>query len=257
MEGESPGSDPRPRSPTRPPDEALPPGPSATHLSDWGLDLLAWLPEPACAAFARSARTRRFSPGETVYAIADPAREMFRVVSGMVRLAIWSADGREIVYGLLQAGDCFGAHDLVCGGRRTHAAEARNRVVVQALDRRAFAELRTDHRVFDEALLHLVTGELKLLATYFAAATFDEPPSFLARRLLDSAQRDRAQRLVVRLPQTELALLIGATRQTVNKILRTFENGGLVALGYGEVVIRDPAGLAALAERGRSELSAR
>jgi len=169
---------------------------------------------------------------------------MFRVVAGMVRLSVLRDDGREMVYCLLQAGDCFGEQDLVSGKRRTHMAEAENEVEVQVLSLRAFNALRLAHHAFDDALLRLLADSMEILADYLAGATFDELPSRLAQRLLDTARPDAAGRLAVRVPQTELALMVGASRQTVNKILRHFEAEGLVSLGYGSIIILDPGALA-------------
>ena len=236
--------------------EQFPHSNSASRRSGGLFDLLVWLPEPARQTFADAVHPRRYSPGQIIYSTGDAANEMFRIVAGMVRLSVLRDDGREMVYGLLHSGDCFGAHDLVRGGCRTHMAEAEDKVEVQVLSRQAFHALRLAHRAFDDALLRLLAGGIELLGTYLAAATFDELPNRLAQRLLDTARPDAAKRLAVRVPQTELALMIGVSRQTVNKILRQFETAGVVSLGYGSVIIRDPGALADRAGQVPAQLSA-
>ena len=83
---------------------------------------------------------------------------------------------------------------------------------------------------------------------------FLDVASHLARRLLElcdtpalaTAEDDGAT--AVRLPQEELARLLGATRESVGKVLKGWERQGLVSLGYGRVVIRSREGLAAMVE---------
>jgi CRP/FNR family transcriptional regulator len=212
--------------------------------SSGAFDLLTVMPDTIRCAFQGAVHSRRFSAGQVIYSVGDAGNEMFRIVSGMVRLSVLRDDGREMVLAVLQSGESFGAHDLISNTCRTHMAEAESPVEVQVLNRRAFNALRLAHRSFDEALLRLMTDQLNQLAAYLAAATVDELPNSLARRLLDTARPDAANRLVVRVGQTELALMIGASRQTVNKILRQFESDGLVSLGYRAVTIRNPHALA-------------
>ena len=79
----------------------------------------------------------------------------------------------------------------------------------------------------------------------------------LAKRLLQVAQgygeqdltpSDAAQPRRLRLPQEQLALMMGVSRQTVNKALKSLEAQGLVALRYGGIELLDPRALAALGQ---------
>src|SRR5688572_23907227 len=87
-------------------------------------DMLQWLPETVGAALIAAAKPRRLPEGGSIYVQEDEGDEMFRLVSGSVRLSVMGADGRDLLYLLFAPGDCFGTSSLVDGESRPHTAEA-------------------------------------------------------------------------------------------------------------------------------------
>lgn len=87
-------------------------------------DLTQWLDEAALAAFNQAAHIRTLSPRALIYQQSDDGDEMFRLVSGSVRLSVLGADGRELLYRIFEPGDCFGTSSLVDGETRPQTAKA-------------------------------------------------------------------------------------------------------------------------------------
>lgn len=213
--------------------------PSASPpLSGERFDILPLLPEFLRPLFLDKAGIRRYSEGQTIYFQGDTAFEFYRIVAGTVRLSFIDRDGREVVYIHYGPNDCFGYSDLIDGKGLPHTAEAYSEVEVQVLGRDAFNALRT-HRAFDEALLRLLCGYMRLLSEDVADARLDGLPNRLALQLLEMARPNEAGLPAVQASQSELGLMIGATRQWVNKLLREFQDDGLVQLTYGKVILRD------------------
>lgn len=123
-------------------------------------DFLQWMPS-ATAAFERAARARRYEDGQIIYAQGNEGDEMFRLVSGSVRLSACWNDGREFLYVLFGPGDCFGDSSVVDGGPRPQTAQALGTVEVQALSRRAFLDLRARYPEVDQAMIHLLSRQMR------------------------------------------------------------------------------------------------
>jgi len=183
------------------------------------------------------------SDGHMIYQQGDIGTEMYRIVSGLVRLSFLHPDGRELVFNTFEPGDCFGMIALIDGEPLLHTAEAHGQVRLQVVSSAAFAALRSKHRALDEAMLRLVSRLMRALSTYVLDATLNDLPIGLARRLLEVARPGDDLQPVIHLPQAELARLFGVSRQTINKLLKQFEDEGLVRLIYGSVILQDIAGL--------------
>ena len=211
-------------------------------------DLLSLLPE-ALARTVLDGATRRTCPaGSTIYCQGDVAREFYRIVSGSVRLSFIDDDGREVVFVHYERHDCFGYSSLIDGKGLPHTAEAFTDVELQVIKRGVFDRLRGTP-AFDDALLRLLCGYVRVLSNDVAEANLDELSNRLALRLLEAARPNEAGLPTVRMSQSELGLMVGATRQWVNKLLRQFQDDGLVQLAYGAVLLRDTGALRKRAEK--------
>lgn len=168
---------------------------------------------------------------------------MYRIVSGCVRISVLRRDGREALYLVLGPGDCFGVCSLLDAAPRHYTASAKGDVEVQVLRREVCDRMRSDHPTFNEGLIRYVSRHMRLLSEYFANYTVDELSCRVALRLLKARKSTVARAhgilVTVRLSQSEIALMVGASRQTVNKVLRRFQEDGLIFLEYGRIQILD------------------
>jgi len=82
----------------------------------------------------------------------------------------------------------------------------------------------------------------RLLCEYFASSTLDELPCRVALRLLKAhttAVTGNKVCRIVRLSQSEIALMVGASRQAVNRVLQRFQDDGIISIDYGSVHVHD------------------
>jgi CRP/FNR family cyclic AMP-dependent transcriptional regulator len=211
-------------------------------------DMFCWMDGPSRDAFAKATRRRRVSAGEMIYTQGDDGVEMYRIEHGSVRLSILRRDGREVVLLFLQPGDCFGDSSLVDGEPRPQTARAISDVDLSVLGISAFRELRRDCPDFGDALLRLLATQMRAATAQYADSSLDGLRTrVLSRVILSarsfSAEADCGVRLTLRLSQSELAMMVGASRQHVNKVLKGLEKDGLIGIKYGNIIIRDFAGL--------------
>lgn len=208
-------------------------------------DLFDLLPTDVRDALVAAARRRRYQAGMLIYQQDTPGREMFRIVSGAVRLYHLGEDGHEFVHAVYEPGDSFGVSSLIDGQPRAQMAQAQVDTVVEVITAEVFEATRERFREFDRALLLLLIGDVRILIRRVNSVAVEPLPSRLAWRILKSARPDEQGALVARLPQSELAAMVDASRQRVNTLLRGFEGEGLLVLGYGAITVTDRVGLSA------------
>ncbi|HTW26298.1 MAG TPA: Crp/Fnr family transcriptional regulator [Acetobacteraceae bacterium] len=225
---------------------ATPAGPRARVLR--GNPLFAGLPEADLEALATGARERTMSRGEVLFRRGDPGGFLLAVLAGEVRIALTGAAGRDQVLRILKAGEIFGEIALLDGRPRSADATAMTNGRLLVLDRRdLLARMQRDP---DLALriIAVLCDRLRATSAQLEGMLFHDSATRLAASLLGMT----AGRAVPRLDITQGALgeIIGATRETVNKKLREWEEAGWVSLTPGRVTITDAKALAALLPEG-------
>jgi CRP-like cAMP-binding protein len=220
-------------------------------------DILNWLDPDARIAFLGASRSRSYRAGQIIYLEGDPGSELFRVKRGAVRLSLTRPDGRQLILLHLDVGDCFGDSSLVDGGPRPQTAQASSDVMLQSLDKGAFERLRCAHSSFNDAIMQLLAAQMRAAAFQYANRTFDNLEIRVISRLLMlspiETPEDSVGVSVVRFSQAELAQMVGASRQHVNRVIQHLVALGLVSVSYGAVHIRDRAGLVATLDGDRHQ----
>jgi CRP-like cAMP-binding protein len=217
--------------------------------------LFAGLGEDDLTGLAREMRTRRFRRGEVLFHQGDPGDALFVVTSGAVKISLPSEEGDEAIIATVNAGEFFGELALLDGAPRSATATALEPTETLVLARGRFRELIAAEPALRDALLAALAAELRRLTTHVQELHFLDITGRLAARLTHLATNQGtagaggAVRLDARLTQTDLASMIGATRQSVNKLLGIFADDRLLRLDRDAIVILDPEGLARIARR--------
>lgn len=208
-------------------------------------DLLDDIPSDVRDDFLRTAKTVRYNPGEAIYLQGDTGDSLFRVVSGEVRLSVSNSEGRELYYVYLGPGDCFGEVNFVDGHARPQTAEAIGPVDLQTLSGCGIQAMLEKHPAFNRALMGLLANHMRLLIDMYADAGLNDLAGRVARRIISAMPAcDRFQpigRWPVHLSQTDLAHMVGASRQSVNKVLQRLQDERLITTEYGGVVVEAPS----------------
>lgn len=217
--------------------------------------LFAGLGPEALQAIARTLRVRHFRRGEVLFHEGDPGDALFIVASGAVKVVVPSEEGAEAILATLRRGDFLGELALLDGAPRSASAIALEVTEVLTLPRDQFRALANTEPAIRDALLESMARELRRLTTHVAELHFLDLTGRLAARLARLAEEngerrpDGSIRLDAPLTQSDLAAMIGATRQSVNKLLGEFEKEGLLRLERDSVVVVDLQALARAARR--------
>ncbi len=173
-----------------------------------------------------SAKSQEFSRGGVLFTEQDPASELFVVVSGRIAIANRSIDGRESVIALMERGDLFGEMPLFDDMARSAEARALEGSEVIAIP---YAPLRAIYKSTPELLWNVVAmlaGRLRSTDEQLADSVFLDVTGRTAKRLLELAGSDDEFSLPI--TQEELAGMVGASRERVNKAIASFVKLGWI-----------------------------
>jgi CRP/FNR family transcriptional regulator, cyclic AMP receptor protein len=226
----------------------------------FAVDALARCPlfEHADAGMLRSViesmRRRRFRRNEVIFHQGDPGDSLHVVANGAVKIVLPSAEGDEAIIATLRTGDFFGELSLLDGAPRSATATALEPSETLVLPRPVFYELLDQDMGLRDALLTGVARELRRLTGHVEELHFLDLAGRLAARLTRLAREavpDAVDEVRLDWPftQSDLASMIGGTRQSVNKLLSDLVDDGLVRIERDTLVITDLPELERRAER--------
>jgi CRP-like cAMP-binding protein len=191
--------------------------------------------------------TRRLPHGEVIVRQGDRVSSLFLVTAGAVRLSSVTASGREIVVGLLCRGDLFGESALL-GDPSLVRAQAVGPTTVLALPIASMRAMLERTPATAEELLRLIAARLHRTSAALEDAMAADLPSRVVGRLRELADDHgvpgpHGVRLRIPLTQDELARMVGASRESVNRTVGALAARGVVRSGGGRFVITDPDAL--------------
>jgi len=209
--------------------------------------------ETTLALVTASLRTRRFRRNEVIFHAGDPGDSLFIVESGSVKIVLASPEGEEAIIATLHRGDFFGELAVLDGAERSATAVAFEPTELYALSRAPFLELVNSQPGLRAALLTSLAAELRRLTHHVEELHFLDLPGRLAMRLVELAREADPSGREAHLPwpytQSELASMIGGSRQSVNRLLAGLSDEGLLRIERDAIVIPDVEALARVAER--------
>jgi len=217
--------------------------------------LFAGLDRPTLERLASGVRMRRFRRAEVLFHQGDPGDALFVVATGAVKIMLPSEEGEEAILATVRPGEFFGELALLDGAPRSATAVALEPTETFVLPRDAFRTLVNAEPGTRDALLAALAAELRRLTRHVEELHFLDITGRLAARLVHLAEESGVQtpngslRLDGPLTQGDLASMIGATRQSVNKLLGLFVDDGFIRLERDAIVILDLAGLQRTARR--------
>lgn len=190
-----------------------------------------------------------FPRGTTIFDEGEPGDRLYIIISGKVKLARHSVDGRENLLTVMGPSDMFGELSIFDPGPRTSSAICVTEVTAATMDSGMLQQWITEHPEIPQQLLRVLARRLRRTNNSLADLIFTDVPGRVAKALLQLANRFGTQeggalRVHHDLTQEEIAQLVGASRETVNKALAEFAHRGWIRLEGKSVLISDTERLA-------------
>jgi len=212
--------------------------------------LFAQLSMEQLTRLAGLARPHRYGKEHIIFNEGEPGTALYTIVKGRVKIAQSSPDGKERTLALLGPGDVFGELALLDGGARSADAVVAEDAELLVIPREDFMVFVMEQPQVAMSLLVVLSQRLRHTNLLVHDAAFFDARGRLARVLLDLARAEGTAEpdgalVCPQLTQSELASMVGVTRESVNKWLRYYERAGTVTRRRGRRVVLAPQRLTA------------
>lgn len=206
--------------------------------------LFAALDPEAAAALRASTTMVRLAKGQVLFREGDPGDRLYVVEEGKVKLGTTSSDGRDTLLAVVGPSEMIGELSLFDPGPRTATATALTDAVLRGLSHDALRPWLAGRPEVAETLLRALAQRLRRTNEQMSDLVFSDVPGRVAKALIDLGERFGVQvadglQVTHDMTQEELAQLVGASRETVNKALADFAHRGWIKLESRSVTIYD------------------
>jgi CRP/FNR family cyclic AMP-dependent transcriptional regulator len=211
-------------------------------------ELFSGLDASRLRTVAAQVTTRRYRKGSLIFCQGDPGDSVYVLVEGSVKVFVSSEDGGQMVLATLGPHDALGEIALLDGGERSASVEVLEPVTALVLTRGTMLELLRVDPVACEALLLSACSLLRKVTGQAADLVFLDLEGRVAKLLVGLSERRGAPSeagvvLDLGLTQSDLAGMVGGSRQSVNQILRGLEGRGFIELRGRTLLIARPDAL--------------
>ncbi|HXT37336.1 MAG TPA: Crp/Fnr family transcriptional regulator [Chloroflexota bacterium] len=220
------------------------------------LPLFAGLTPAQIATIAGRFRRRAIPAGTTLILAEEPGETAYLIEQGVMKVSLLQADGSEVILGLRGQGEMVGEMSLLDHQARSATVTALEPCSVLWVDRATFGAWLHTVPELNTNLLRLLARRLRLAGIQILTLSTLDLYGRVARQLLSLAEQcgepltdDGASVLIpLRLTQSDLAAMVGATRARVNAVLMYYKRHGMIEVDRSlRITLRDPAALEARA----------
>jgi CRP-like cAMP-binding protein len=195
------------------------------------------LDDSTLASVVSVCHVKKVEKGQFLFFQEDPGEGVYIVRKGCVSIRLSTADGRELVINEMYPGDLFGDIGSILAQARTASAVVHQRGEVLYIQQVDFLRLVDCQPKVMHKLLELLAERLRECTQRESALAFLDAPARVARLLVDAASKPVSLGGLVTIGQEDIAQHIGATRQTVAKILGQWRRAGWIITGRGRIMV--------------------
>lgn len=188
------------------------------------------------------AKRRTFRNNEVIFHREDPGQVLYVIKEGKVKISLISPDGQEISLVVFGKGECFGEFAILDGLPRSADAVALEKVECYTLQRSDFHNAIMKNPKIAIQIIEVLTKRLRITDQMVEDLIFLDVYGRVAKKLLELADThgtkvDDGTRIDVRLTQQELASMVGASRESVNKVMGYFTDKNLISTDKHKITL--------------------
>ncbi|MFI2855497.1 Crp/Fnr family transcriptional regulator [Paenibacillus sp. JSM ZJ436] len=188
---------------------------------------------------------RSFPAGAALFWEGDRAEQLFYVMQGRIKLTKSTDEGKELVLYMYQAGDLLGHADLTAHSRHSFSAETLENSIIGVIDISSVETLITQHGDFALQFMTWMGAEHRITQTKLRDLMLYGKTGALSSTLIRLANtcgevQDNGWITISQtMTHSDLASLIGATRESVNRMLRDWKRQDILDVNHGHLVIKE------------------
>ena len=205
--------------------------------------LFSGLSQDEIQRFAELTREKAYPKGSVILFEDDPGDSLYVVRDGRVKVVLVGEDGREVILGMLSVGEHFGELSLIDDQPRSAHVIAMEDSTVLVLRREDFRRRVEASPSVAWALLTELSRRLRVADGKICGLVLLDVPGRIARLLLDFAQAGESKTIEKPLTHQTIAQMIGASRETVSRAMRDFQDEGWIAVEHRRITLANPDAL--------------
>lgn len=203
------------------------------------IDLFAGMGEAELGSLQRNSRTRGYPEGAVVVNEGDEGHSLFIVQKGALKAYCMDDKGREVTLSLLDPGDYFGELAVLDSEPRSASVVTIEPSLLLQIPGTAFLELIDLHPACRQVILRNLSARIRHLTDSVRTLALIDVFGRIARLFAELAvDRDGMQVIERKLTQQDIANMVGASREMVNRILRDLTTGGYIALEHNRILLQ-------------------
>lgn len=217
------------------------------------MPMFAALPAGALADISRLFVEATCEAGEYIFFEGDPARRLYVVQAGEVKLIKHSESGQDVILQVFGPGEVFGGIAFLVGERYPASVQAQTDAKVLSIAGDHFRYIVNRYPEVALTIIRVLASRLQDTQEQVRQLVAERVERRLARMLLRLADQvgvpvDEGVRIDMPMTRQDLAEMTGTTLETVSRIVSRWHRKGVVKAGREEIVITYPHGLALVAE---------
>jgi CRP/FNR family transcriptional regulator, cyclic AMP receptor protein len=218
------------------------------------IPLFEELSEAELGIVAQRVRQRRYKEGDTIFHRNDPGVALYMIIHGKVKIHNETTDGTDCIITILSEGEFFGELAVIDGNERSADATTIETTELLMLTKDDLHDILQRYPRIGLSLLTTLAGRLRRTTEAFLAFSTLDVNGRLAMQLLRLAEQHGLMttdgvRIDLHLTQTDLGALVGASRESVNKVMGFFRRQGYLAMDEkGCIIIKDQPALSRICE---------
>jgi CRP/FNR family transcriptional regulator, cyclic AMP receptor protein len=207
------------------------------------MPLFQGLTEPELSSIVGHLSRTIYHAGTAVARIDDPGEAIYLIVEGTVKVAVDQPDGSSVILAILGAGEVLGEMSVVQSAGRSATIITLERSTMLWMNRTAFQECMQSVPMIAANLARILASRLRLANEQILLFATQDVYGRIARMLLAFAHEhgkpaaNSGVLIPLRLTQTDLAGLVGASRVRVNQVLSTFKDQGYISFDQKHYLI--------------------
>jgi CRP/FNR family transcriptional regulator, cyclic AMP receptor protein len=193
--------------------------------------------------FAEVTREKSYPKGSVILFEDDPGDSLFVVRDGRVKVVLIGEDGREVILGVLGVGEYFGELSLIDDRPRSAHVIAMEDSNLLVLRREDFRKRVESSPSVAWSLLTELSRRLRRADDKIGGLVLLDVPGRIARLLLDLAEESGTDAIEKTLTHQTIAQMIGASRETVSRAMKDFQDAGWITVERRRIALADRAAL--------------
>jgi CRP-like cAMP-binding protein len=190
-----------------------------------------------------------FRTNDVIFHKGDPGDRLYAILSGRVGINTVSREGKELFLNILNPGEVFGEIAVLDGRERTAGAKAIRPTKLVGIGRGEFLEFLERHPRLCLRVIEVLCERLRWTSDTIENTIFLQIPRRLAKRILTLVERlgrpvvpgnkKAGLKIDMKLSQEVLGNMLGATRESVNKGIKSLQKSGVISQEGGYIVVHD------------------